>query len=268
MFRNIAIGMLVLGLAAFCAASASASTAVLGEEYGIGVHAYFAGDFIVAHTRLTDVINAGSKDPRAFYFRGLGYLKLGRGQEAEVDFRHGAELESKDLNRFYNVGKALERVQGRDRVRLEKFRLDARMAAMVHAEKIRKARYEAIRREETRVLREQALAAPKQPIEKIPAPSSDPDNPFAVPEQKNPFAAPGKQPESKPDDKENPFAEEPKEKSDVKEDPFAEEPKEKPKVEEDPFGDDKKDAPADPFDEESEEKKPDEKKADPDDPFN
>lgn len=250
MFRSIAIGMLVLGLASFCVVSASASSAVLGEEYGSGVHAFFAGDFIVAHARLTDVIDAGSKDPRAFYFRGLTYLKLGRGPEAKVDFRHGSELESKDFNGFYNVGKSLERVQGKDRVQLERFRLDARMAAMAHAEKIRKARYEAIRREEARVLREQALAAPKQPIETVPAPSTEGDNPFAVPEADNPFAAPEKKPAAQPEKKP------------------AEEPKEKPKAEEDPFDDDK-DAPDDPFAEEKpDEKKPaDEKKSDPDDPF-
>ena len=61
-------------------------------------------------------VEGGSKDPRVFYFRGLTYLKLGRPQDAAMDFRKGAELESKDINRFYNVGKALERVQGSARV--------------------------------------------------------------------------------------------------------------------------------------------------------
>jgi len=265
MFRSIAIGMLVLGLASFCAVSASASSAVLGEEFGSGVHAYFAGDFIVAHERLTDVIDAGTQDPRAFYFRGLVYLKLGRGPEAEVDFRHGAELESKDLNRFYNVGKSLERVQGNDRVKLERFRVEARMAAMEHAEKIRKARYEAIRREEARVLREQALAAPKEPIESVPTPSPEAENPFAVPDNKpappaakpdageNPFA---EEPKEQPDVKEDPFTEEPKETPDAKEDPFAEEPKETPDAKEPPPGDDGKEAPEDPFADEPTEKEP------------
>ena len=292
MSRSIVVGLLVFGLASCFVVSAFASNAVLGEEYGNGVHAYFAGDFIAAHERLTDVINAGTKDPRALYFRGLVYLKLGRAPEADQDFRRGATLESQDLNRFYNVGKALERVQGHARVRLEKFRLDARMLAMERAERIRKARYEAIRREEERVLREQSLAAPDDlEADGAPSPDAEEENPFAAPSDENPFAAPSeenpfaqpeeeeKEPKAKPEEKEE-------EKPDAKPDespedsPFMQEPGTQPKPKEKPPAeepdDDGESAPEDPFAEEPDEKKPadkepsdekDEQEAAPDDPF-
>ena len=212
MFRSIVL--LVGGLASLSTVSLFAQDAVLGQEYGSGVHAYFSGDSQKAYDRLTTAIERGSKDPRAFYFRGLAYLKLGRPEEAKEDFRKGAELESKDINRFYNVGKALERVQGPERLELENYRVDARMIALEEVEKLRKERYEAIKREEDRVLREQAVAAPSKPIEADDATkaaeNASPD-PFAVPEAtapKNPGKAaqnPGKAPQAGGD----PFADQP-----------------------------------------------------------
>jgi hypothetical protein len=180
MLRSIAL--LVGGLASLSAASLFAQDAVLTHQYGTGVHAYFIGDMRQAYERLTTAVQAGSKDPRVFYFRGLAYLQLGRPQEATMDFRKGAELESRDINRFYNVGKALERVQGSARLELENYRVDARMAALEQEEKMRKARYEAMKREEDRVLREQSVAAPEIPAGAENVAPEDADNPFAAPE--------------------------------------------------------------------------------------
>ncbi|MBU4399720.1 MAG: hypothetical protein KKE86_10345 [Planctomycetes bacterium] len=270
MVRSIVFILLAGGLVSLCAATASAGEAVLGQEYGSGVHAFFTGDNIAAHERLTAAIKGGSKDPRAFYFRGLVYLKLGRGPEAAMDFRHGAELESKDLNRFYNVGKALERVQGEARIELERYRVEARMAALEEVERIRKARYEAIRREEARVLREQALAAPEEPIKPAPATPAEADNPFAVPEEENPFAVPEKKPAAQPDKKpaakppaeENPFADEAEKKPADGEGKKDDKPAEKKPADGEGKKDDK------PAEEKPAEKKPaDEKKDQPDDPF-
>jgi hypothetical protein len=205
MFRNIVL--LVGALAPLCSVSLFAQDAALTQQYGSGVHAYFTGDTMNAYQRLTAVIERGSKDPRAYYFRGLTYLKLGRPQEAAADFRMGADLESKDVNRFYNVGKALERVQGAERLELENYRVDARMAALEEAEKVRKLRYEAIQREEERVVREQAAVAPEKPIDSDETARTAADSssdPFAVPDSatkkagktvdsgNDPFAVPAK----------------------------------------------------------------------------
>jgi hypothetical protein len=181
MFRNIVV--LVGGLASLSAVPLFAQEAVLGQEYGAGVHAFFAGDYAGAYEQLTTAIQAGSKDPRAFYFRGLACLNLGRDPDAIIDFRKGAELESSDVNRFYDVGRALERVQGSARTELEKYRVAARMAALEAAEKVRKDRYQAIQREESRVLRQQAQNAPPSGEEIVPPPAADDEDedPFAVP---------------------------------------------------------------------------------------
>jgi tetratricopeptide (TPR) repeat protein len=180
MFRSIVL--LVVGLASLSTTLLLAQDASLGQKFGQGVHDYFSGDFVGAYEQLTSAINAGSKDPRVFYFRGLAYLELGRKQEASMDFRKGAQLEATDTNKFYNVSKALERVQGPGRAALESYRVDARMVVMERAEKLRKARYEALQREESRVLRVQPLTPP-EPIETPNAtvePAAKPDKPEAA----------------------------------------------------------------------------------------
>ena len=151
-------GLVVLIAALVCqlAAATQAQEAVLLQLYDKGVHEYFSGDYTKAFNQLSAAIAAGSRDPRAYYYRGLAYLKFGRTAEAEADFNKGAELESRDVNRYYNVGKGLERIQGADRQLLETYRVKARIAAYKESERVRKARYEAIRREEARVLQQQA----------------------------------------------------------------------------------------------------------------
>ena len=124
------------------AASLPAQDTVLNKLYGNGVHAYFAGDYVRAHYYLTAAINGRTQDPRCYYFRGLAYGRLGRPQEAEVDFQQGAKLETSDLNRSYDVAKVLERVQGGDRLSIEQYRFQARVAAMEQSEKSRARRYD------------------------------------------------------------------------------------------------------------------------------
>jgi len=121
--------VLLAGLVCLCALPLRAQDAILGQMYGNGVHAYFSGDYVQAHELLTSAINAGSHDPRCYYYRGLAYLKLGRPQEAEGDFQQGAKLETGNLSRPYNVAKALERIQGPSRIKMEQYRVKARMAA-------------------------------------------------------------------------------------------------------------------------------------------
>src|SRR5262245_50950232 len=92
--------------------AAAADDALLGQIYGTGVHAFNQGDYTGAYNSLTSAINGGTSDPRAYYFRGLTYLKLGRGDEAKADFAKGAELEVADSVNEFPVNRSLERVQG------------------------------------------------------------------------------------------------------------------------------------------------------------
>jgi hypothetical protein len=171
--------LLVGGLAILGAASARAQEPILGQLYGSGVHAYFAQDYVKAHQYLTAAIEGKASDPACYYFRGLAELRLGRPQDAELDFQHGAKLESGELNRPYNVSKALERVQGPDRAAIEHYRIEARMLAMNRArQQPQRSGQEAAGDQEGRV--------PHQPIESPAEP--------AKPAIENPFDAGGTAP--------------------------------------------------------------------------
>ena len=114
------LGSVLIG-AGLSAARAAAEPAPLIVAYGNGVHAYFGGDYQSSYDALSGVIEAGSNDPRAYYFRGLSALKLGRLDEAEADFQQGANLEAEGRGGVggRTIGRALERVQGCDRLNLE-----------------------------------------------------------------------------------------------------------------------------------------------------
>lgn len=141
----------------------------LEELYGNGVHLYNAGDYRAAYYELTRAVDNGSQDPRVFYYRGLCYLKLGRDQEGKSDFAKAAGMEMSDNDRFYPVSKSLERVQGRARQMIERYRSSARLRAFQNRERARFERYERIRRNEPNVL----LSPAPGESTKLPAPAGD-----------------------------------------------------------------------------------------------
>ena len=208
MMRSI-VALGVGGLLSLCALPAQAQDAILGQTYGNGVHAYFAGDYARAHRLLTSAIDGGSRDPRCYYFRGLAYMKLGRPQDAESDFQQGAKLETADLNKTYSVAKSLERVQGPARLDLEQYRQAARMAAFQQQEKLQHDRYQQMNLQERRALEEQAGPAPaKSGGAEPPAPppagdpfstpaTGTPDKPVALPDKAQPPPAAEKPAEEK-----------------------------------------------------------------------
>ena len=184
MIRNFFV--LTILAAGVCLAAATPIFAENGEfdkMYGNGVHAFFSNDYAKAHECLSRAINAESaidaknKDPRCFYFRGLAYLKLGREAEARGDFAVAADLEAVDAYKFYNVSKALERVQGKSRMAIEQYRAKARLKAAAHAAKLRHARYEELHAAETRILQQQAKSAPAK---SVPVETANPTDPFSA----------------------------------------------------------------------------------------
>jgi hypothetical protein len=110
------------------------SPSVLAEVYGRGVHAFYAGDYISAYDLLSSAIDAGSRDPRAYYFRGIVSYVQGRTEEAEADWAQGAAMEA-STGGAYGVGRALSRFQGSGRLKLEQIRQQARLDAMSQAAK-------------------------------------------------------------------------------------------------------------------------------------
>jgi hypothetical protein len=185
-----------------------AEEAVLQRLYGRGVHAYFSGADVQAHKNLTAAIQGGSQDPRCYYFRGLVDLRLGREADAELDFQKGADLESRDVLNVYDVPRSLERIQGNVRLKIEQYRVQARLAALERAERMRKARYNAIRRSERKILQEQAVAprgAPAEPVSepvraRVPLPPEKSESPPSDEMQPTEPAATGGEPEPEPSD--------------------------------------------------------------------
>ena len=112
----------------------------LDEMYGQAVHSYFRGDSNRAQGLLTEVIDAGSQDPRAFFFRGLCQPSGGI-DVSNPDFDRAAQLEI-DGKKVVNVGKALERIQGPSRVAIEKARSKARLASRARLLEMQRTRYE------------------------------------------------------------------------------------------------------------------------------
>jgi hypothetical protein len=198
MYRSLSL--LLGGLILLSAAALPAQDATLAQMYGSGVHAYFSRDYQRAYEYLTLAIDGGTKDPRPYYFRGMACLHLGRPEDAQIDFRNGAEKESRDINKFYNVSKSLERIQGRPRLMLEQYRVKARMAARQEAERLHKARYDQIRQEEGRFLEQQIGQVPRAPSELPVEPSAETEaeSPFEETTPSQPQAAPPSEPESQP----------------------------------------------------------------------
>lgn len=122
--RVLTAGLLAAGLSMSTNSVANAQGDGLMEIYGEGVHQYFAGDLMAAEQLFSRVINSGSQDPRAYYFRGLVRERQGGG--GEFDFEQGARLEAEG-RLSVPVGLSLIRVQGATRGKIEKARRDARV---------------------------------------------------------------------------------------------------------------------------------------------
>jgi hypothetical protein len=134
-----AVGLVFLFGSVSSAAAVDSGT--LLAVYGEGMKAYYAGNYRQAHETFTTAIDGGCRDPRCYYFRGLSSLRLGRAPDAQLDFAEGAKLEAADFDVFYNVSGALERVQGNDRMLIERYRADGRKHALKERQRIRFEHY-------------------------------------------------------------------------------------------------------------------------------
>lgn len=142
--RNVWASIMALCVCslALCSSQASAQeNTVLKQYYGNGVHAFYSGNFAEAFDLLSKPIDAKIEDPRPYYFRGFALMELGRPEQAEKDFKAGAELELKDTTGRFPVNFALERCQGKSRIALEKARNEVQLAAFQRRAKYNNAIY-------------------------------------------------------------------------------------------------------------------------------
>ena len=152
----LVVSAVILGVATNASAQ---DPSELKAVYGRGVHAFFAGNLTQAEQLFSQVIDSGSRDPRAYYFRAMIYMKSGRKFQAEYDMRVGATFEAQDPGSRYLIGKSLQRVQGQGRRALEKFRRQARL------ERVQQMRSQAVQRYEQLENREKAILHKDKPVE-------------------------------------------------------------------------------------------------------
>ncbi len=124
--------------------------------YSRGVHAYFAGRASEAESLFSSALGLDDEDPRFRYFRALSRLRLGRQSEARTDMAVGAALEAARPNR-YAVGTALQRVQGSDRLVLERYRREARSQAVTVGAEIARQRAEQMSARDAGAVREKVV---------------------------------------------------------------------------------------------------------------
>ncbi len=120
--------------------------------YGTGVYACLAGDLATAQTALDQSLQIYKKAPCAWYYRGVVRLRQGDTDGASRDFETGALIEMAQLGQMTNVGRALSQIQGAERQEIERYRQNARRVKTEKYKAWCAARYEALRREEQRVL--------------------------------------------------------------------------------------------------------------------
>jgi len=246
--RMAGCGLLTAGLVAGAAAARADEVATIDSlpleaAYGGGVHAYFAGDYARSHDDLSSAIQGGIADPRAWYFRGLAALRLGRIDEAEADFTEGAERESRDAG-SWPVSRALERVQGPERLQLERHRIRARVAALQRDREAVKRRYSGVEEAQPEMLRrirpvERLPAAKENPFADKPTPAESAPAENVPPPAEEPAADPLAAPSEPAAEAAEPAAEPAEPAAEKAEDPFGESApatEEKPAAEADPFG--------------------------------
>jgi hypothetical protein len=161
------------------------------EMYSLGVHSYFSGNLNRADIYLYRAVELSPNDPRPYYFRGLVLLRLGRTFEADDMMEQGAAAEAAANSDAYGIGEVLERVQGADRLRLEKFRRAGKFSqanVAVENSRRRQERHERIQAQAQRRPVRLPLEALVNPVE---------PNQFAgliVPDEPLPEAAPPAEP--------------------------------------------------------------------------
>jgi hypothetical protein len=190
MSRSILAACLIFGCTTFRPLAAGAQQFGSVETlYSDGVQAYFGGHCGEAESLFSSVAGMDPNDPRAFYFRALSLMRQGREDEARSDMEIGAEIEARFPARF-DIGKTLERVQGSNRLLLERYRRQARQAALANPP------VGAVRTPDAGVLRErrivpldefsregvpQSFVAPHAPPQTFAAPAPTTNPPTAAP---------------------------------------------------------------------------------------
>jgi len=160
--------------------------AAVKRALGNGMHAFFGADYQQAYDDLTEVVAAGSRDPRALYFRGLAARRMGRIDEAEADFSEAARLEAAAIGQW-PVSQTLERVQGQDRLALERHRIRGRIAGIQAGREAELRRYSELETtQDTYLRRRRPAVGERDPAAPFVTESVNPPPPARVAEEPEP----------------------------------------------------------------------------------
>ena len=103
--------------------SASAAEPSAADQMAAAVESWRIGDLDGAQGQLTQMIEAGTRDARVYYYRALISEQLG--SDSAQDLQAAAKLEAESTSTRL-VNRALENVQGATRAKIEKYRAEAR----------------------------------------------------------------------------------------------------------------------------------------------
>jgi|GEM_PF-1066061 len=117
------IAALVIGLPSITTADENDARKSLGQ----GIHHLHQGQLAEAIASFDVASVELSQDPRVYFFRGIAKSRTGQADAAKSDFQRGAQLEA-FLGR-QDIGLALQRIQGVERITIEEHRADARKLA-------------------------------------------------------------------------------------------------------------------------------------------
>jgi hypothetical protein len=106
-------------------------------------------------------------------------IRLGRGFEADNEFQMGATMEFSGEG-TYDVARALERVQGAERLKIETTRRNARLAAMRRPPRVRQIPESMPSSPETADMGQPSPVAPATAEQPVPPVEADPNDPFAA----------------------------------------------------------------------------------------
>ena len=139
-FLSVTICCLLVG--AVFSTDALAATDESDYLYGEGVHAFFDHNYEGAVTVLLKAEELKSDDPRPYYFLGLVYLHQNKTDQADQYFKKAAQMEYGGRSlRDYAVSEALRRIQGEERLRIEKIRAEERISARANEQRLQEMRY-------------------------------------------------------------------------------------------------------------------------------
>ncbi|WP_146583645.1 hypothetical protein [Posidoniimonas polymericola] len=138
--RSLRLTVLTALLLPLAAAPAGAQDTA--DAYARGVNAYFNGSANQAEGWLDQAAGARPNDPLVYYYRGLAKHRQGRRYEAEADFQIGAAIEARRAAGTLGIGHALQRIQGGERLLLERIRREAREAFQATTKEDRRSRYQ------------------------------------------------------------------------------------------------------------------------------